>query len=154
MARAIGPGGDVYFGFSRIGAKDFNTTAGTQSGFEAAAHLKLFPFVGAEADYAHYGLGGASSIPHTTVVMVGPRVTVGSGFLHVFVRGLAGWEHSGSADNTITAGALSFAMGGGADFRIAPHFAWRVNGDYMGAPQSSPSGATHARFGTGLVFRF
>ena len=154
MARAIGPGGDVYFGFSRLGTKAFNTTAGSQSGFEAAAHIKVWPFVGGELDYAHYGMGGDATIPHSTVVMAGPRVTVGTGFIRVFLHGLAGWEHSASGDGTITAGALAFAMGGGADFRMASHFAWRVNADYMGAPQSSPSGATHARYSTGLVFKF
>ncbi len=154
MARALGPSADVYLGYTRMGDKNFNSTAGSQSGIQLAGQLKIMPFVGAEIDYSHFGLSGAASIPHSSVVMVGPRVTVGVGSTKLFVHGLVGWEHSGSGDGLIKAGALTLAMGGGADFRVKPHIYWRVTADYLGAPQSAPAGATHTRFGTGLVLRF
>ena len=154
IARALGPSADVYLGYTRMGDKNFNSTAGSQSGIQLAGHLKLMPFVGAEVDYSHFGLSGAASIPHSTVIMGGPRVTFGAGSAKLFLHGLAGWEHSGSGDGLIKAGALTFAMGGGADFKIKPHIFWRVTADYLGAPQSAPAGATHTRFGTGVVLRF
>ena len=49
---------------------------------------------------------------------------------------------------------MAFVLGGGADFRIAPFFSWRIAADYLNAPTQSPDGASHDRFTTGLVFRF
>lgn len=153
-ARALGPGGDVYFGYSHLGSRAFQAAAGGLNGWELAGHLKLMPYVGGEVDLAHYGAGGNSNVPHATTVLFGPRVTVGTGPVHLFMHGLVGWEHSANSSGSISSGALTAALGGGADFRIAPHFAWRVMADYIAAPTSSPSGASHNRIGTGLVFRF
>lgn len=154
-ARAAGPGGDLYFGYSRLGSNMFYPNVGGLNGWEAAGHVHFIPFVGAELDVSHYGSGGASSIPHSTTVLVGPRVTVGAAGVHVFAHGMAGWEHSASgAPTNIDAGALTVAVGGGIDFRLMPFFAWRVNGDYIDAPTLSPGTSSHSRFGTGLVFRF
>jgi hypothetical protein len=155
-ANAAGPGGDLYFGYGHLGAHTFYSNAGGLNGWEAAGHLKLMPFVGGEVDVAHYGLGAAAGVPRTTTVLLGPRVTVGAAGVHVFVHGLVGGEHSATSagSGSVSGGALAIALGGGADFRIAPMFAWRVNADYITAPTQAPGAASHARFGTGLVFRF
>lgn len=110
--------------------------------------------MGVEADVSHYGLGAESTVPHTTVVLAGPRVTVGAAGIHVFVHGLAGVEHSSNAGAIFSSNALAVAAGGGLDIKLAPYFAWRINGDYINAPAVTPGSSTHARFGTGLVFRF
>ena len=154
-ARAAGPGFDAYIGYSRLGSQTFYASAGGLNGWEAALHVKLKPLIGGEADVAHYGLGGDSSIPHTTTVLFGPRLTVSAVGIHVFVHGLVGGEHSSSSGHaSVSGGALVFAFGGGADFRIAPFVAWRVAADYLNAPTQSPDGASHDRFTTGIVFRF
>jgi hypothetical protein len=112
-------------------------------------------FLGGEADVARYGLGASSTIPKTTTVMVGPRITVGALGVKVFVHGLAGVEHSANSSGlSISGSSFSYALGGGLDLRLMPFFAWRVTGDYLSAPTLSPSTGTHARFGTGIVFRF
>ena len=103
-AHAAGPSGDLYLGYSRLGANTFNPNTDGLNGWEAAGHFHVMPFVGVEADVSHYGLGASSNISHSTTVLAGPRVTVG-------------------------------AAGGGADFRILPFFAWRVNADYINAIQ-------------------
>lgn len=152
--RALGPGFDVYLGYSRLGANTFYPNTAGLNGWQATGHIHLLPFLGTEADVARYGLGSASNIPHTTTVMAGPRVTVGAAGIHVFAHGLAGWEHSTSGlPLNISSGALAVAAGGGVDFRIAPFFSWRVSADYIEAPTRSNTGG-HNRFGTGLVFRF
>jgi hypothetical protein len=156
-ARALGPGGDVYLGYSRLGANTFSPNTPALNGWQAAAHLHLFPFFGAEADVAHYGLGADSRTPRTTTVMAGPRLTVGAAGIHVFVHGLAGWEktsNNGALPTPVSSSGLAVAAGGGVDFRILPFFAWRITGDYINSPTDSPSSSSHERFGTGLVFRF
>ena len=120
-AHAAGPGFDAYIGYSRLGGQTFYADAGGLNGWEAAVHVKLKPLFGVEGDVAHYGLGANSSIPHTTTVLFGPRLTVGAAGVHVFVHGLLGGEHSSSSGPaSVSSGTLAFALGGGADFRIAP----------------------------------
>lgn len=157
FAHAAGPGGDVYLGYSRLGANEFYSNLPGLNGWEAAGHLKLAPFVGAELDASHYGMGASAVVPRSTVVLFGPRVTVGAAGVHVFAHGLGGVEHStnnGTQPTPISGTAVAWALGGGVDFRLAPFFAWRVNGDYIAAPNQAGQNANHVRFGTGLVFRF
>lgn len=156
-AQAQVPKGDVYLGFSRTGSDTFYPNVGGLNGWEGAMHVKLhMPFLGVEGDVSHYGLGASSSVPRTTIVMVGPRITVGALGPKVFAHALVGGEHSAnsSGPTPISGGALTWALGGGLDVPIAPFFAWRVAGDYLRAPTQSPAGSTPARFSTGLVFRF
>jgi hypothetical protein len=153
-ARAAGPEGDAYFGYSRLGANAFNSNTPGLNGWEAEGQVKFIPFVGVDADVAHYGLGAASSVPHTTTVMIGPRVTVGAAGVHVFAHGLFGAEHSSNSGGVISGTSVAVDAGAGVDFRLLPFFGWRVNADYIDAPGHSPAGGDHYRFGTGLVFRF
>jgi hypothetical protein len=153
---AAGPSFDAFLGYSRLGNNAFYANTGGLNGWEAALQIKLKPFIGGEGDVARYGLGADSSIPHTTTVLFGPRLTVGAGGVHIFVHALAGGERSANSGGStpISAGAFAVAFGGGADFRIAPFFSWRVAADYLNAPTQSPAGTSHDRFTTGLVFRF
>lgn len=154
MARALGPKGDAFFGYSRTATDTFTAGVGGLNGWEAAAQIHLHPFLGAEGDVAHYGLWADASIPRTTTFLFGPRVTVGAVGVHLFAHALVGGEHTDNSGGAIAGTSLAWALGGGIDFPIAPFFAWRVNGDYITSPTSSPSSGTPARFGTGLVLRF
>jgi hypothetical protein len=154
-ARALGPKADAYVGYSRAGADAFYPNVGGLNGWQASLHVKIKPFLGGEADVAQYGLGASSTIPKTTTVMVGPRITVGTLGVKAFVHGLAGIEHSANSSGIpISGSSLSYALGGGVDLPLMPFFAWRVSADYLSAPTLSPGSGTHARFGTGIVFRF
>jgi hypothetical protein len=144
---------DAFFGYSRTGNDAFYSGTGGLNGWEATVHVKMRPFLGVEGDVAHYGLGSDSFIPRTTTILVGPRVTVGAAGIKLFVHGLLGGEHSSSSSG-VSGGDFAVALGGGADLPLAPFFALRVQGDYLDAPGQSPSGGDHARFTTGLVFRF
>ncbi len=154
-ARGLGPGGDVYFGYSRSGANNFIANTPAENGWDAAGELHFIPFLGAEVDVAHYGLGASNNDARTTTVLVGPRVTVGLAGIHLFAHGLVGAAHSYSVGGPLSYSKTPLAgdVGGGADFRLLPFFAWRVVGDYI-TTTDSPSNANHYRFGTGLVFRF
>lgn len=151
-ARAAGS--DVYFGYSRLGANAFHANTPGLNGWDAEGQFSFIPLLGVDVDVAHYGLGAASTIPHTTTAMIGPRLTVGAGGVHVFAHAMLGGEHSTNSGNVISSTAITVDAGGGVDFKIVPLFAWRVDADYIDAPNQSPSGADHYRFGTGLVFRF
>jgi hypothetical protein len=154
-ARAVGPKGDIYLGYSRLGTNAFYPNVGGLDGLEVAGHLKTGHFLGVEGDFAHYGYGASDSTPKTTTFLFGPRVTVGAVGVHVFAHALIGGEHSAnSAGVSIDDGAFAYALGGGVDVPVLPFFAWRVNGDYIDAPTLTTQNATKARISTGLVFRF
>ena len=147
---------DIFFGYSRTGNDTFYPNVGGLNGWDAAVQIHTAPFLGMEADVAHYGLGASASVPRTTTVLFGPRLTVGAAGIRLFVHGLVGGEHSanGNVGSHISGGGLAYALGGGFDVPIAPFFAWRVAGDRISAPTVSPGNGTPARFSTGLVFRF
>jgi hypothetical protein len=156
-ARAQVPKGDLFFGYSRTGSDTFYPDVGGLNGWEATGHVRIKkPFLGFEGDVAHYGLGADSSVPRTTTVLFGPRVTLAAAGIKIFGHGLLGGEHSANNDSNlpISGGTFAYALGLGADLPLAPFFAWRVQVDRLSAPSQSPSGATHARFTTGIVFRF
>ena len=148
---------DAFVGYSRVGHEAFNPNVAGLNGWEAALHIHLHPFLGAEGDVAHYGLGADAVVPRTTTVLVGPRVSVRAMGINLFAHGMVGGEHSSNSGNSsphISNGGLAYALGGGVDLPIAPFFAWRFSLDRIGAPSQSPSSGTHVRFNTGLVFRF
>jgi hypothetical protein len=126
------------------------------NGWNAAVHIHMRPFLGAEGDVAHYGLGADSTVPKTTTFMAGPRVTLKALGVGLFVHGLVGGEHSANSGGgvSISGGTLAYAIGGGVDLPLAPFFAWRVAGDRISAPTLSPSEGSKYRVNTGVVLRF
>src|SRR5579864_5866875 len=147
---------DAFIGYSRLGHSAFVPNVAGLNGWEAVLHLHVRPFLGREGDIARYGLGAASSVPRTTTVLIGPRVSVKAAGINLFVHGMVGGEHSASSGGGvhISRGALAYDIGGGVDLPILPFFAWRFSLDRISAPTVSPSGGRDARFNTGLVFRF
>jgi hypothetical protein len=151
-----GPNFDAFLGYSRLGNDAFYPNVGGLNGWEAALNMQVKRFLGAEGDVARYGLGTNSTIPRTTAVLFGPRITLGAAGIHVFAHGLVGGEHSANSGGPtpISGGALTVDFGGGLDVRFAPFFSWRVAADYLNAPMETPGSGSHDRFATGLVFRF
>lgn len=145
---------DAFFGYSRTGSDAFYPHTGGLNGWEGALHIHLYPFLGVEGDVAHYGLGADSVVPRTTTYLVGPRVSVKALGINLFAHGMLGGEHSANGDGSISGGSFAYDLGGGLDLPILPFFAWRFSADRIDAPSQSPSGGDHARFNTGLVFRF
>lgn len=147
---------DAFFGYSRLGHSAFNPNVAGLNGWEAALHIHVRPFLGAEGDVSHYGVGASAAVPRTTTVLFGPRVSVKALGFNLFVHGMVGGEHSanGNVGPHISKTALTYDVGGGVDVPVLPFFAWRISLDRISAPTVSPSGGTDARFNTGLVFRF
>jgi len=145
---------DAYFGYSRLGSDAFYPNVGGLNGWHAAVQVHLHPFLGAEGDVAHYGLGSSAGTPRTTTALVGPRLSLRALGVNLFVHGLVGGEHSSNSDGSISGGTLAYALGGGLDVPIAPFFAWRFSGDRISATTQSPDNGDKFRFNTGLVLRF
>lgn len=155
LARAANKG-DISLGYSRTGDNTFYPNVGGLNGWDLDGQVHLKPFIGVEGDVAHYGLGADSSTPRTTTVLFGPKLSVGAAGFKFFGHFLAGGEHSANSGGPtpVSQGSFAYALGAGADLPIAPFFAWRVQVDRLSAPLISPSNGTHARFTTGIVFRF
>ncbi len=153
-AACAATGANIFLGYSRTGNNTFSGNAGSLNGWDASACIRTGLLLGFEGDVSHYGLGTSSVVPRTTSVLFGPRLTLGTMGIQVFVHALVGGEHSAnSSAPRISSGGLAYALGGGIDLPISPFFAWRVEGDRISST-ASPANGTPARFSTGLVFRF
>lgn len=155
-AQAQLPKGDLFFGYSRTSANVFYPNVGGLNGWEASGSLKVAPFISADADVGHYGVGTDATVPRTTTFLFGPRVTAGALGVRVFAHGLIGGEHSANSAGPIRVSdtAFAYALGAGLDVPVLPFFGWRFLVDRIKAPSISPPGESDIRFSTGLVFRF
>ena len=154
---------DVYFGYSRVGSNLYAANTSGMNGWQAAAHVKFLPFVGAEGDISHYGVSSSGFSQHVTLVMFGPRVTVHAVGFSAFAHALGGVAHETATLTTFPGvgyNAGSYALGGGADIPVFLGLKFRVAGDYVGngkAPTASDSGGhgpSHYRVGVGLAYHF
>ena len=141
-ARAAGPHGDVFVGYSSFGFSYNN-------GAEAAIHLKLNRFVGVEGEMSGYENGHDIAASHVYLYLFGPRVTVSAFHTHVFAHALGGRIEPGGG--TATSGAFLYGLGGGVDLPVFSKLNWRVSGDYV---RSFSDIAKGSRISTGPVFRF
>ena len=155
--------GDVYFGFSRVGANLYAANTDGMNGWQAAAHIKLAPFLGAEGDFAHYSQSQSPFSEQVTTVMFGPRITAPSGALRFFAHGLGGLAHQNATLTTypyVDYYAASYALGGGCDMPVFRQLKFRVTFDFLGnskAPTTADLGGiapSHLRIGAGLAYHF
>ena len=152
-ARAIGPHGDVFVGYSQ--PTDYDST-----GWEASVHFKIRRFVGIEGNVSGFDYGAGATTPVTYAYLVGPRVSVTALRVTVFVHGLVGGAKpsGGTIDGDPEPhGGFLYALGGGLDFPVISRLKWRVSGDYLSAPSvhsSNPNTGQIGRISTGPVFRF
>ena len=148
---------DVYFGYSRVGANLYSPNTPGMNGWQLAMHVKPLPFVGVEGDVSRYGANAGAGSQHATLVMFGPRVTVGTFGISVFAHVLGGFDHfSSNAVSTlpsISYTGTSYALGGGADIPIFLGLKLRATGDYLGN-NNAPPGASHYRIGVGVAYHF
>ena len=155
--------GDVYFGFSYVGADMYGAGTDPMKGWQAAAHIKLLPLLGVEGDVAHYSQGQMGSSEHVTTVMFGPRLTAPAGALRFFVHGLGGLARQNATFTTypyVDYSAFSYAVGGGVDIPVFRGLKFRATGDYLGNSKA-PTAADccgpapdHLRIGAGLAYHF
>jgi hypothetical protein len=158
-AQAKGTKADVYFGYSRTGANLYAVYTPGMNGWQFAAHVQPFPFVGIEGDVSHYGQTVNGFSQHITLVMFGPRVTVHAAGFSVFAHGLGGIAHQNGTVTTYPGtgyDAASYALGGGADIPVFLGLKLRATGDYLGNSQAPPGSysPSYYRFGVGVAYHF
>jgi hypothetical protein len=151
-------GADVYFGYSRVGNNLYAANTPGMNGWQAAAHIKPFHFVGIEGDVSHYGQKGSGFTQQVTLAMIGPRITVHAAGVNLFAHGIAGIAHE-SATVTIYPSvgydATSYAFGGGADLPLFVALKLRATGDYLGNSEASLGNSpSHYRLGVGVAYHF
>ena len=74
-----------------------------------------------------------------------------------FVHALIGGDHASASFAGASASGNGFAMmaGGGVDFNINPHMAFRAaQADWMMLHSSGSTSSKNARISTGIVFKF
>ena len=152
--------GDFYFGYSRVGANLYDVYTSGMNGWQAAAHIKPFPFVGFEADLSRYTQNENGSSQQVLLAMFGPRVTVHAAGFGIFVHGLGGIAHQNATVTTYGGtgyNAASYAFGAGVDIPLVlKGLKARATADYLGngdAPPSSYSPSPY-RFGVGIAYHF
>lgn len=156
--------GDVYFGYSRVGANLYAANTSGMNGWHAAAQVKIIPFLGVEGDVSRYSQSGSGFSQQATLVMFGPRATVHAAGFSVFAHGLAGIVHENATltfFSSVGYNATSYALGGGADVPLLLRLKLRVTGDYLGNSNAPTAAATaggrspsHYRIGVGAAYHF
>lgn len=144
--------------------------SGNLNGWNGLLEYKPIRWLGAVADFGgSYGtqkvtLGCEVIIPcppppfnasaHMHSVLFGPQISMSVGRVTPFVRGLVGLAHTSLTDSSSFSDTTrSWAIGGGADFRLAKKIGWRfqadsLNTNFFGKTQ------TNFRLAAGLVFHF
>lgn len=140
---------------------DTGTSSGTHSchGGGGSATYNLTSYLGVAAEVAGCKVTGLPSGVSASAVsyLFGPRLTYRAyGRLEPFGEFLFGGAHDSItvAGASTTDSAFSFAIGGGADYKLSERFAIRfVQADYL----YTKFGNTHqnnARIQAGIIFRF
>ncbi len=159
--------GNAFFGYSYY-STDLSSIGRTNAnGWEATIEGKILPWVGLITDLSgHYGsqsftfpcptppgpCGTTSENIHEYNVLFGPRVSASLGKLRPFGEGMVGIGHvNANAAGTDT--SFATALGGGLDYRLIPHAAWRFQGDYVHT-RFFGTRQNNVRLSTGIVIRF
>lgn len=175
VTAAQAPNGNIYFGYTYYNT-DLSLNRGNLNGFQATLEGKLVPMLGFVADFTgHYGSLNfpvfcslctgpttASANAHQYEAMFGPRVSFPAGKFRPFAEFEVGVGHvtttGGAAASNLIPGfsgdtSYATALGGGLDYKIVSHVAWRLEGDYV-RTHFFGVGQTNYRLSTGIAFRF
>jgi hypothetical protein len=162
------PRGNIFIGYSYLSA-DINTSSRPNvHGWNGSIEGKVFPFVGVVADFSkHYAtqLTCVATPPANCPIalngnldsyLFGPRVSVSVGKVRPFAHALFGAAHTnanGGSGTSLSDTSFATALGGGADFRLAPLLGWRVQADFLRTGFFS-STQNNVRLSSGIVLRF
>lgn len=125
-----------------------------QNGASGSVAFNPNRWLGFVADFGGYHASPAGVSVNTYTYMFGPRFTLRNPtHVNPFVQGLIGGSRitvgSGGGSNS----QFAYSLGGGADFAILPHLAFRPQVDYVGL--DTPVSRTNCtRVSAGLVIHF
>lgn len=157
--------GNVFFGYTYYNTDISPIDRANTNGWEASVEGKVLPWVGIVADFDnHYGsenfpvacpVGGICTANFDISehnYLFGPRVSFSAGKIRPFVEGLVGIGHVNLKDADSDTSFAS-ALGGGIDYHVLPHLAWRFQGDYVTTRFFSTT-QNNLKLSTGIVVRF
>jgi hypothetical protein len=148
--------GNVFFGYSYYNTNLSTVNRASANGWEATLEGKVLPVVGIVADIdAHYGtqdFPGFSADFTERNFLFGPRFSVPTGKIRPFAQVEVGVGHV-SIDGGPSDTCFATDLGGGIDYKLIPHAAWRFQGDYLSTRFFSTT-QNNFRFSTGIVVRF
>ncbi len=123
------------------------------NGFDASLGVHANGIFGVVADFGVYH-GSPSGVGVTgESYTFGPRITVPHiPVVKPFVEGLVGGSHFSFSSGGTTSNPFAFGFGGGADFSVAPHIAFRPQYDYFGF-RSDGSTQNSSRLAVSLVLK-
>lgn len=158
---------EAYVGYGYASLNQLNLSRSGLQGVNLSITRDWGKYFGLTAEGAYYKyaiVSGNPGTPSVETVLFGPVFHANLyGPTAIFVRGLMGGEHTGGESMTPN---ISFAggVGGGAEYKLSPHFSLRASGDIIGASFSvsgntpalgySPHRRWDSRAGFGVVYRF
>jgi opacity protein-like surface antigen len=147
---------DVSAGYTFLHLNGSDGVSGINlNGFDASLGVHANSVFGVAADFAvvHGSPSGVGTTAESYTF--GPRITVP----HIpkvkpFVEALLGGSHVSESfeGSTASTNPFAFGFGGGADFSVAPHIAFRPQYDYFGF-RSDGSTQNSSRLTLSLVFK-
>jgi opacity protein-like surface antigen len=165
------PSFELYGGYSYI-FRPYDSTSqtpisGGMNGWDSSLRVPLVfmpSWLGVKGDVSGgYRSDGSLDLnPQAYFFLLGPQITAHIARSTLWVHGLAGSAHLNNAalPSLTSNSTFALALGGGADFAVRHHFAWRVSLDYYNTHFHSSDDAvrqianSNGRVTTGPVFRF
>jgi hypothetical protein len=110
-------------------------------------------WLGVVADIGGYHASPSGVSVNTYTYLFGPRITLRNpSHINPFVQGLIGGSRI-SVDSGGSSDQFAYSFGGGVDFGLLPHLAFRPQVDYVGL--NTPGSHTNCtRISAGLVVHF
>jgi hypothetical protein len=158
--------GNVFFGYTYYNTDISPIDRANTNGWQASVEGKVFPHIGIVAEFSgHYGsenfpvacpvgggiCGGNFDITEHNYLF-GPRVSFSAGKIRPFAEVLFGAGHVNLKDADSDT-SFATAIGGGLDYHVLPHVAWRLQGDYVTTRFFSDT-QNNIQLSTGIVVRF
>jgi len=142
------PKAELFAGYSYLRVNPTGLEGVNTNGWEASLAYNFNRHFGLKGEF---GGDYCCDDQHIHTFMGGPQVSWRGKKANVFVHGLVGGAH---VKGSITDTSVAWAAGGGLDWNINEHFAWRIaQADYVGT-HSLDNIQHNFRISTGLVFRF
>jgi hypothetical protein len=129
-------------------------TPKNDQGVSAWVDASLTPLIGIEAE-GHLGNIVSPSDVGENSAFIGPRVTHRFGRLQPYVKAMIGVTalKQDLPEHTSTAHYVAYEIGGGVDYRVKPHFSWRVvDVGFQGWPNFKPNGLSPYAISTGVMY--
>ncbi len=143
------------------GAQGINFNGGVGSiSYNPSSWIGL---VGEFGGYHNGNVQGSGASVNTVSYLFGPKSFMSSGKIEPFAQVLFGGSHASCSNcgGQASANAFTMALGGGLDYKFAPHIAIRVGQiDYVMTRFSIASGfgnnanQNNFRYSAGVVFKF